>query len=227
VVVDAVASLGGISVETDEWGVDVVYAAGQKCLGAAPGLSPITFGPRALERLRGRKEPCRSWFLDALSNLAYWDEPHGYHHTGPTHLAYALHEALLVLHEEGLRRRFVRTEQVARALWSGLEAMGLELLVPATHRLPTLTSVLVPAGVDETRVRARLLRGHGIEIAGGLGELRGRIWRIGLMGHSCSGRNVLLLLAALEHALQEQGVAPPVGRAVAAAAAALPQEETA
>jgi alanine-glyoxylate transaminase / serine-glyoxylate transaminase / serine-pyruvate transaminase len=217
-VVDTVASLGGTEFLTDDWGVDVAYTGSQKCLSVPPGISPITFGPRAMDVVRGRKTPVGSWYLDLLLNLAYWETPHRYHHTGPVNLTYALHEGLCMLKEEGLDARIARTAQMAEALWAGLEAMGLSLVVAPEHRLATLTTVRIPDGVDDGKVRGQLMRQHGIEIAGGLGPFAGKAWRIGLMGASASARNVLLLLAALEEALGVQGHAVPSGAGAAAAA---------
>ncbi len=216
-VVDTVASLGGVEFRTDAWGADVVYTGSQKCISAPPGISPITFSGRAMDVVRGRKTPCASWYLDLLGNLSVWERPHKYHHTGPTNLSYALHEALLMLEEEGLEARVARTAQTARALWAGLEAMGLPLLVAPEHRLPTLTAVRVPDGVDEAKVRAHLMGHYGIEIAGGLGPLAGKIWRVGLMGASCNRRNLMLLMSALEEALRAQGHAVTAGAGTAAA----------
>lgn len=216
-VVDAVASLGGAELQTDAWGVDVAYTGAQKCISAVPGLSPITFGPRAMDAVRGRSTPCRSWYLDLLGNLSVWERPHKYHHTGSINLVYAMHEALRIIEEEGLQARVARTAKTARALWAGLEALGVELLVAPEHRLPTLTAAKVPAGVDEAAVRAHLMGAYGIEIAGGLGPLAGKIWRIGLMGASCSRRNLMLLLAALEEALRVQGHGVKAGAGAAAA----------
>lgn len=216
-IVDAVASLGGVAFETDAWGVDVAYTGAQKCLSAPPGMSPITFGPRAMERIEARKSPCRSWYLDAKLNLTYWDRPHKYHHTGSINLGYALLEALRMLEEEGLSRRIHNTARIATGLWAGLEALGLSLPVAAEHRLTTLTTVGLPDGIDEAKVRAYLMKRHGIEIAGGLGAFAGKAWRIGLMGASARERNVTLLLAALEAALRAQGHTCVPGAAVAAA----------
>jgi alanine-glyoxylate transaminase / serine-glyoxylate transaminase / serine-pyruvate transaminase len=200
-VVDTVASLGGVDFQTDAWGCDVVYTGAQKCISAPPGISPITFSARAVQTVRERKTPVRSWYLDLLLNLQVWERPHRYHHTGPINLVYALYEALRMVHEEGLAQRVARTQALAATLWDGLEALGLSLLVAPEHRLPTLTAVRVPEGVDEAAVRAHLMAHHGIEIAGGLGPLAGKIWRVGLMGASATERNVLLLLAALRQAL--------------------------
>ncbi len=218
-VVDTVASLGGAQFLTDDWGADVVYTGSQKCLSVPPGISPITFGPRAMEVVRNRKTPVGSWYLDLLLNLQYWQTPHRYHHTGPVNLSYALYEGLRILEEEGLQARIDRTTTTARALWAGLEAMGLSLVVDEAHRLTTLTTVRVPDGVDDAKVRAHLMSHYGIEIAGGLGPFAGKAWRVGLMGASCSRRNVMLLLPALEEALRAQGLRVPGGAGPAAAAA--------
>ncbi len=216
-VVDTVASLGGTEFSTDAWGADIVYTGGQKCLSVPPGCSPITFGEEALARARSRERPCQSWYLDVLLNLSYWDQPHKYHHTGPINLTYALYEGLRILEERGLDRQIAHTRTTAEAMWAGFEAMGLELLVSPSHRLPTLTTLKVPQGVDEAKVRGYLMQHHGIEIAGGLGVLAGRTWRIGLMGASCQPRYVVLLLAALEAALRAQGHTCPQGAGPAAA----------
>lgn len=220
-VVDTVASLGGTTFRTDGWGVDVAYTGAQKCISAVPGLSPVTFGPRAMDVVRARTTPCASWYLDLLPNLTVWERPHKYHHTGSINLVYAMHEALRIIEEEGLDARVARTATTARALWAGLRALGIELLVAQEHRLPTLTAAKVPDGVDEARVRAHLMGEYGIEIAGGLGPLAGKIWRIGLMGASCSRRNLVLLLAALEEALRVQGHAVKAGAGTAAASEVL------
>ncbi|MEM6990852.1 MAG: alanine--glyoxylate aminotransferase family protein [Myxococcota bacterium] len=218
--VDTVASLGGAEFATDAWGVDLAYTGSQKCLSVPPGISPLTVSPRAMEVVNNRKTPCASWFLDLLANLTVWRRPNKYHHTGAVNLSYALHEGLAIIEEEGLAQRVARVRTTAEALWAGLEAMGLSLVVAEPHRLPTLTTVRVPDGVDEAAVRAELMAAHGIEIAGGLGPFAGTVWRIGLMGASCSTRNVTLLLSALEGALSGAGYAVPPG-AVAAARARL------
>lgn len=220
-VVDTVASLGGVPFATDAWGADVVYTGSQKCLSVPPGISPITFSADAVRAFESRKRPCNSWYLDLALNLTYWRRPHAYHHTGPINLTYALYEGLQIIEEQGLQARTDHTRKVAQAMWRGFEAMGLGLLVTPEHRLPTLTTVRVPDGVDEAAVRGELMARHGIEIAGGLGELAGRVWRVGLMGASCTGRNVLLLLGAMEQALQSQGAKVEVGAGVAAASVAL------
>jgi len=214
-IVDTVASLGGVEFATDAWDADIVYTGAQKCISAVPGFSPITFSDRAMERVRNRSTPCRSWYLDVLLNLTYWDTPPKYHHTGPINLAYALFEGLRIIDEEGLAARTARVEKTARAMWAGFEAMGMSMLVPEENRLPTLTTVCVPDGVDEAKVRAYLMQQHGVEIVGGLGPLAGKVWRVGLMGASCQPRHVILLLAAMEAALKAQGVSVPAGAGVA------------
>ena len=217
-IADTVASLGGAEFETDAWGADIVYTGAQKCLSVPPGISPITFGKEAMARIGTRKSPCRSWYLDATLNLTYWDRPHRYHHTGPINLTYALYEGLRMLEEEGLAQRIAKTRRLAEALWAGAEALDLELFVAPEHRLPTLTTIRAPAGVDEGKVRSYLMAEHGIEIAGGLGTLAGAAWRVGLMGASAQARHVTLLLAGLESGLRAAGHACKPGAGVAAAA---------
>ncbi len=221
-IADTVASLGGAEFATDAWGADIVYTGSQKCISAVPGTSPITFSDRAMEKIRSRRQPCRSWYLDLLLNLSYWDAPPKYHHTGPINLNYALYEGLRIIEEEGLTNRTARVKQTAEAMWAGFEAMGMSMLVPEAHRLPTLTTICVPDGVDEAKVRAYLMQRHGIEIVGGLGPLAGKVWRVGLMGASCQPRHVILLLAAMEAALAAQGHRCPSGAGVAAAVERLP-----
>ena len=199
--VDAVTSLGGLPVKVDDFGIDVCYSCSQKCLGAPPGFSPITLGPRAQAALRTRKTPPASYYLDMNLLDSYWGPNHPYHHTAPISNAFGLHEALRLVHEEGLAERYGRHRRVAELLWEGLEAMGIELFVPAEFRLPALTTVRVPEGVDDGQVRRRLLEEHNVEIGAGFGNLKGKIWRIGLMGYSCRTESVLLLLAALERIL--------------------------
>ena len=215
-IVDTVASLGGVEFAADEWGADIVYTGAQKCISAVPGFSPITFSARAMDKINARKTPCQSWYLDALLNLTYWNTPPKYHHTGPINLAYALYEGLRIIDEEGLANRTARLKKTAQAMWAGFEAMGVSMLVPEESRLPTLTTVCVPDGVDEAKVRAYLMQQHGIEIVGGLGPLAGKVWRVGLMGASCQPRHVILLLAAMEAAFKAQGVSVPSGAGVAA-----------
>lgn len=200
--VDAVTSLGGVQVGVDENEIDVCYSASQKCLGCPSGLGPITFGPRALQALAARRAPVASWYLDLSLLRRYWGSERVYHHTTPSTLFYALHEALRTAAAEGLEARWERHRRSAALLWQGLEELGLELHVPLERRLPSLTTLRVPEGVDEALVRRRLLEEFNIEIAGGLGELKGRVWRIGLMGHSAREDLVVLLLAALKKILK-------------------------
>jgi alanine-glyoxylate transaminase/serine-glyoxylate transaminase/serine-pyruvate transaminase len=199
--VDTVASLGGVSVPVDKLGIDICYTGSQKCLSVPPGLAPITAGPRAVEVLNSRKSPVQSWYLDLSLLRKYWGPERVYHHTAPISMNYALREGLRLIQEEGLQACCDRHAKIARMLWDGLEALGLSMVVPAALRLPTLTTVWAPDGVDEAAVRRQLLEEYNIEIAGGLGVLKGRAWRIGLMGHSCRAENVLTLLGALERVL--------------------------
>jgi alanine-glyoxylate transaminase / serine-glyoxylate transaminase / serine-pyruvate transaminase len=200
--VDTVASLGGVSVPVDELGVDICYTGSQKCLSAPPGLAPITVGPRAEATLAARKSKVQSWYLDLALLRKYWGPERVYHHTGPASMVYALREALRLVDEEGLAVRFDRHARVAQMLWDGLEALGMTMVVPVEHRLASLTTVRAPAGVDEAAVRRRLLEEYGIEIAGGLGAFKGNAWRVGLMGHSARPENVITLLGALERVLR-------------------------
>lgn len=201
-VVDAVTSLGGLPVQVDETDLDACYSGTQKCLGSPPGLGPITLGPRAEKILFSRKERVRSWYLDLTMVRAYWGKDRTYHHTAPISMNYALFEALRIVAEEGLENRWRRHLQNAELLWEGLEDLGMTLHVPRDHRLATLTTVRVPEGVDEAGVRGRLLEEDNIEIAGGLGELKGKVWRIGLMGHSSSRENVIRFLSAFKRILR-------------------------
>jgi alanine-glyoxylate transaminase/serine-glyoxylate transaminase/serine-pyruvate transaminase len=217
---DCVTSLGGAPVETDAWSIDAAYSGTQKCLSCPPGLAPVTFGPRALEVLHARRTRVQSWYLDVGLLARYWGEERVYHHTAPISMNYALREALRLVAEEGLEARFARHRRNHLALVAGLEALGLGLAAEEGHRLPMLNAVAVPDGVDEARVRARLLGEHGIEIGGGLGPMRGRVWRIGLMGESSRQAHVLTVLAALEEALRAEGRRVVPGEALAAAEAA-------
>jgi alanine-glyoxylate transaminase/serine-glyoxylate transaminase/serine-pyruvate transaminase len=203
-VLDTVTSLGGLPVEIDAWGVDVAYSGTQKSISAPPGLAPLTVSPRAREMLRNRKTPVGNWYLDLAMLEKYWGNERTYHHTAPISMNYALREALRLVVEEGLEARFARHRANAEALWAGLEELDLSLLVPLQYRLPTLTTPLVPPGVDETVVRRRLLNEYNVEIAGGFGPLKGQIWRIGLMGYSSRRENVALLLAALREILADR-----------------------
>lgn len=200
-IVDAVTSLGGIPVRVDEVGIDVCYSGTQKCLGCPPGLGPITVGPRAEEILRTRSHPVANWYLDLTMVQKYWGKERTYHHTAPISSNFALYEGLRIVAEEGLEERWARHRRNAERLWTGLEAMDLTLHVPRSHRLPTLTTVRVPDRIDEAAVRGSLLQDYNIEIAGGLGELKGKVWRIGLMGYSSTPENVDLLLGALDKIL--------------------------
>lgn len=200
-IVDAVTSLGGVPVRVDDIGIDVCYSGTQKCLGCPPGLGPITVGPRAEEILRTRTRPVANWYLDLTIVQKYWGKERTYHHTAPISSNFALYEGLRIVAEEGLEARWARHRRNAERLWSGLEALDLTLHVPPSHRLTTLTTVRVPDGVDEAGVRKSLLEDYNIEIAGGLGELKGKVWRIGLMGYSSTPENVDLLLGALEKIL--------------------------
>jgi len=214
-IVDTVTSLGGHPVGVDRNRVDVCYSATQKALSCPPGLAPITFSERAIERVRKRKTRVESWYLDISLVEQYWGTERTYHHTPPISMIYALREALSIIQEEGLEARWARHQLNHKALVAGLEAIGLKMFVEPPYRLWTLNAVQVPDGVDEARVRKRLLEEFHIEIGGGLGLLRGRIWRIGLMGTSSTPNNVLLLLAALEQILKSEGL--PCGSGVSAA----------
>jgi alanine-glyoxylate transaminase/serine-glyoxylate transaminase/serine-pyruvate transaminase len=213
-IVDAVTSLGGHPVGIDRNGIDICYSGTQKCLGAPPGLSPITFNERALDRIRSRKSKVQSWYLDITMVERYWGDDRTYHHTAPISMNYALREALRLVYEEGLETRWRRHELNHRALVAGVEAMGLSMAVAADKRLWSLNAVSVPEGVDDARVRTRLLD-ENIEIGGGLGPLKGKIWRIGLMGSGSTRENVLLVLDALHRALNAEGYECPSGVAAA------------
>jgi alanine-glyoxylate transaminase/serine-glyoxylate transaminase/serine-pyruvate transaminase len=222
-IVDVVTSLGGIDVSVDRWGADAVYAGTQKCLSCVPGLSPVTFSERASVAIRARKHRVQSWFLDMNLVMAYWGEgsQRTYHHTAPVNAVYALHEALLILEEEGLPNAWARHQRNHRALAAGLEALGLHFLVDARYRLPQLNTVAVPAGVDDAAVRRQLLQEYQLEIGAGLGPLAGNVWRIGLMGYASNAKNVLLCLGALEAVMRQRGARIDAGYAVAAAQAVL------
>ena len=206
VVLDTVTSLGGVEIKVDEWGLDAAYSCSQKCIGAPPGLAPVTFSDRAIEAARNRKHPIRSWYLDITLLDRYWGAaPRVYHHTSSSTLNYALLEALLLIEEEGLQNRFKRHLKNHQALVAGVEAMGLEMLVKPEHRLPTLNTIRVPDGVNEAEVRGYLLQTFNLEIGAGLGSLAGQVWRVGLMGYSSSAENVLFFLSAVSRALAVQG----------------------
>jgi alanine-glyoxylate transaminase/serine-glyoxylate transaminase/serine-pyruvate transaminase len=200
-ILDTVASLGGVPVEVDAWDVDVAFSGSQKAISASPGLAPITVGPRAEEVLTKRKTQVGTWYLSLSEVQKYWGKERTYHHTAPIQLNYALHEALRIVAEEGLEARFARHQQNAEQLWKGLEELDMELLVKREQRLATVTSVKVPPGASHDHVKKHLLEDYGIEVGAGLGQLKGQIWRIGLMGHSSRREYVTLVLAALREIL--------------------------
>lgn len=218
VLADTVTSLAGVPVHVDDWGLDIVYSGTQKCLSCPPGLSPVTFSPAAREAMTARRAPVQSWFLDLSLLTAYWaGEKRSYHHTAPVNALYGLHEALLMIEEEGLEAIWARHRRCHEALVAGLEAMGLGLAVPEGERIPQLNAVTVPEGVDEAEVRRRLLIDHDLEIGAGLGPMAGRIWRIGLMGQSATPDHVRVCLEALETVLGDMNA--PIRRGGARAAA--------
>jgi alanine-glyoxylate transaminase/serine-glyoxylate transaminase/serine-pyruvate transaminase len=216
-VVDAVTSLGGIDLPVDKWDIDVCYSGTQKCLSCPPGLAPITFSSRAVEAIDRRRSKVTSWYLDVSMLRSYWSNERVYHHTAPINMTYALREALQIVLEEGLNARIQRHIRHHSMLRAGLEAMGLDYI--PQHSLTTLNAVKVPAGVDDAAVRKSLLKDFNIEIGAGLGPFKGQAWRIGLMGASSTQANVMLVLAALERLLTEQGWAVDRGAASAAASA--------
>ncbi len=217
--VDAVTSLGGIPVEVDRWGIDVCYSGTQKCLSCPPGLSPFTLSDRALTAIKARRSPCQSWYFDMTLIEDYWAEgTRAYHHTAPISMLYALREALRLVEEEGLPARFARHQLNSEALLAGLAQLGLLPLPQAGHRLPMLTCVTVPSHIPEAEIRMNLLSTYGIEIGGGLGPLKGKVWRIGLMGESSTEAHVLTLLNALEELFTRQGWLSTPGVALQAAA---------
>lgn len=202
-IMDCVTSLGGTPVLIDQWGIDAAYSGSQKCLSCTPGLSPVTFGERAIEKVKARKSPVQSWFMDLNLVLGYWsgEGKRTYHHTAPINPLYGLHEALVMLAEEGIENAWARHRAQHEALKAGLEKLGLEFIVPEAERLPQLNSVTIPAGVDDAAARGRLLNEFNLEIGAGLGALAGKIWRIGLMGTSARQENVDYCLKALTAAL--------------------------
>ncbi|MCP5426513.1 MAG: alanine--glyoxylate aminotransferase family protein [Gammaproteobacteria bacterium] len=218
-IVDSVTALGGSPLKVDEWGVDAIYSGTQKCLSCVPGLAPLSFNEAAVERLKKRSEPVQSWFLDLNLLVGYWaaGAKRAYHHTAPINSLYALHEALVMLREEGLENAWARHRHHHLALKAGLETLGIRFVVDAAYRLPQLNAVYVPDGVDEALVRQRLLNEFNLEIGAGLGALAGKAWRIGLMGHTCSKDNVLLCLRALNSILSDVGLGIQSGAAEAAA----------
>ncbi|WP_348946504.1 alanine--glyoxylate aminotransferase family protein [Chitinibacter sp. FCG-7] len=205
-IVDAVTSLGGIELRVDEWGIDAIYSGSQKCLSCVPGLSPLSFSPAAVEKLKARKTPIQSWFLDQTLVMGYWGNATGakrsYHHTAPVNALYALHESLRLLANEGLENAWARHAAMHELLRDGLEKLGIQFVVDAEYRLPQLNAVHIPAGVDDAAVRAKLLNDYNLEIGAGLGALAGKAWRIGLMGYGARRENVALLMNALTNVLK-------------------------
>lgn len=198
---DCVTSLAGMPVEIDRWGVDAAYSGTQKCISCPPGLSPVTLSARAVDKLERRRSKVQSWYLDLSMVKNYWGSERAYHHTAPVNMLVALREALAIALEEGLEARFARHLEVHRLLAAGLERLGIRYASQDGHHLPMLNAVHIPEGTGDVPVRRRLLDEYGIEIGGGLGDYKGKAWRIGLMGHSASRRNVTLLLAALADVL--------------------------
>jgi len=205
--VDCVTSLGGMAVDVDKYKIDAAYSGTQKCLSCPPGLSPVTFSKAAVERLNSRKNPVVSWYLDLTMISSYWGGDRKYHHTAPVNMNYALRESLRIIAEEGLEARFTRHRQYHKALVAGLETMGLSMFVPEQERLPMLNTVCIPEGVNDPGVRSALLNEFKIELGAGLGDLAGKVWRIGLMGSSCTSRNIFLLLSSLYAILKKEGAA--------------------
>jgi alanine-glyoxylate transaminase/serine-glyoxylate transaminase/serine-pyruvate transaminase len=224
--VDAVATLGGMPVLPETWGSAICYSASQKCLSAPPGLSTITVSDRAMEHIRSRGQPVDCWYFDLNLHEQYWfTEGRAYHHTAPVLMVYALREALRVIAGEGLEARFARHELHHRALVAALESLELELLPAPDDRLTTVLSILVPEQVNDARVRAGLLNDFGIEVAGGLGPYAGKMWRVGIMGHSATRENMLAFLSALETVLARENYELAAGTATAAASAVYAQAD--
>jgi alanine-glyoxylate transaminase/serine-glyoxylate transaminase/serine-pyruvate transaminase len=218
-IVDTVTSLGGTPLKVDEWGCDAVYSGTQKCLSCVPGISPVTFSEKAEQLIKARKTPVQSWFMDLNLVMGYWGPgaKRAYHHTAPINTLYALHEALVILQEEGLENAWARHQKNHEALKAGIEAMGMSFVVDEADRLPQLNAVTIPEGVDDAEVRGRLLNDYDLEIGAGLGALAGKIWRIGLMGFASNERNVLFCLGALDSTLSSMGAKIRQGVAVEAA----------
>jgi alanine-glyoxylate transaminase/serine-glyoxylate transaminase/serine-pyruvate transaminase len=220
-IVDAVTSLGGIELNVDEWGIDAIYSGTQKCLSCTPGLAPVSFSNKAVERIKARIGKSDSWFLDLNLVMGYWGQgvKRAYHHTAPVNSLYALHEALLILHEEGLENAWERHREHHNALVAGLDALGIKMLVEEAVRLPELNTVAIPEGIDDATVRSALLERFDLEIGAGLGKFAGNAWRIGLMGNGCNKQNVLHCLSALGTVLAELGHDCDPTAAIAAAEA--------
>jgi len=216
-IVDAVTSLGGHEVRMDDWGIDVCYSATQKCLGAPPGLAPISLSPAAMDVVAKRPSKVQSFYFNLKDLDAYWNQTRAYHHTSPINMTYALREALRMMMEEGQENRINRHARVAAALRAGAEALGLSLLAEEGHRLNPLTTLSIPEGIEDAKVRRALLNDYDIEIGGGLGEFAGKAWRVGLMGESARERNVFALLSALETILSKEGYEVAFGASLSAA----------
>jgi alanine-glyoxylate transaminase/serine-glyoxylate transaminase/serine-pyruvate transaminase len=216
-VVDTVTSLAGCDVQVDGWNIDACYSGTQKCLSCPPGLSPVSFGQKAVDALHARKRKVSSWYLDLSMIEKYWGEERFYHHTAPISMIYALRESLRIIMEEGLEKRFERHMLNHRALAAGLGRLEIEFVVDEKYRLPMLNAVKIPNGANDLNVRKFLLNKYDIELGGGLGVLKGKAWRIGLMGHSSTKQNVILFLSALENALAAEGLKCAPGAGVAAA----------
>jgi len=221
IVVDAVTSLGSHDVRMDEWDIDICYSASQKCLGAPPGLAPISLGSRAMDVINERKTPVQSFYFNLKDLEAYWSQTRAYHHTSPISMTYGLRESLRMMMEEGIEERLNRHARTAAALRAGVEALGLQVLADPQYRLNPLTAALIPEGVDEAVVRRKLIMDYNIEIGAGLGDLQGKVWRIGLMGESARESNVFAFLSALERILPDQGYEVAYGSSLAAAQQAL------
>jgi len=217
--VDAVTALGGVPVEVDAWQIDAIYSGTQKCLSCPPGLAPVSFGPRAMEAIGRRRTKVQSWYLDLSLLASYWGQDRVYHHTAPINMTYALHEALRLVLAEGLEACFARHRQNHLALKAGLSALGIQFAAQEGHQLPMLNAVTIPPGIDDKAARRELLERFGIEIGGGLGAYAGKVWRIGLMGHSSRQSNVLSVVAAVEQLLAEAGINTIPGAGTAAASA--------
>lgn len=200
-IVDAVTSLGGSELDVDGWGIDAIYSGSQKCLSCPPGISPVSFNERAIEKVKNRKTPVQSWFMDLNLVMGYWDGTGGrsYHHTAPVNAMYALHESLLILKEEGLENAWARHKDMSQKLREGFNAMGIKYLVDESCALPQLNTIIIPEHiVDEAAIRSKLLNDHNLEIGAGLGALAGKVWRVGLMGHSASEENINKCLSAFK-----------------------------
>ncbi len=222
-ILDTVTSLGGVDVKIDEWGVDAAYSCSQKCIGSPPGLAPVTFSPRAVEAMKNRTHPVRSWYLDAQLLDSYWTG-RKYHHTSSSTLNYGILEALMLIEEEGLQNRLARHLRNHKALVAGVEAMGLEMFVAPEYRLPSLNTVRIPDGIDDAKVRGYLLETFNLEIGGGLGAIAGKVWRVGLMGYSSSPEKILFFMSCLSHALASQGHSTDLKAGLAAAMGSLEKE---